>query len=366
MSDPMTILQNRWYNGLTHQLGLAIDMFQIGQPSPPIAPSDIGLWSYQNVIPPASLTFNRRIYSDTLFFDEYVALVSQIEFPESAFEQIIGEKNCLNWSTFLKDQGPPPANQLPGLFRNWAMRNDPSVANEGTAALTQMLFIQAAQQALLPYQGINARPPDFNGNYASLLEILVNSTNIDFSFNTGDFTDDVQNTWTGGVNFGFDGLWVGSSTNSRLTREFAASQVAVETSFQKYTVWTSTPGFWYNSSLLNRAYSNRKTPPWPQKPNPTWEEFFGSDGSLKQFIAALVVVDGVNATVTSDAIYCKTDQQTILRNTSKGLWPFYVPSSDRVTNTVTFHADDNTMTINVDTRTGNPIVIGYNVLSLNR
>ncbi|TAG62541.1 hypothetical protein [Microcoleus sp. PH2017_02_FOX_O_A] len=369
MSDPMTILQNHWYNFLIKVLGVASDMFQISQPSPPIAPSnDIGLWSYQNVIPPASLTFNRCVYSDTLFFNEYVALVSQIEFPESAFEQIIGEQNYKAWLSFLDEQNPPPPpNDIPTVFRNWAMRHAPSVANQGAAALSQMVLIQAAQQALLPYQGINARPPDFDGNYASLLNILANSPSVSFLFDSSQVsgTDNVQNTWTGGVNFGFNGLWFGSSSDSRLTRRFAASQVTVNTSFNAQAVWTSTPGSWYNSSLLNMAYSNKQTPPWPPNPNPTWEEFFGSDGSLNHFIAALVVVDEVNATVTSNAIYCETDQQTILSNTSKGLWPFYVPSSDRVTNTVTFNAD-NTMTIDTVTQPRNPLVIGQNVLSLAR
>jgi len=366
ISKPMTILQNRWYNGLVSELGLSRKMFQISQPSPPIAPlDDVGLWSYQNVIPPASLTFKRCVYSDTRFFNEYVALVSQLQFTQCGLEQIIGKENYEKWLEYLKESpnSDTDPNAIPSLFRSWAMRYCPDKANEGSSALSKMVLIQAAKKALLPYQAPNPKLPDFDGNYTSLLDTLNNSQNRAFLFNTSEIIDDVQDTWTGGDNFDFDGLWGGSSSNSRLTRRFAESSVTVNTSFQAYTVWSSTPGSWYNSSLLNTAYKNRGVPPWTQNPNPTWKEFFDLDGSLKQFITALVVVDGVDATVTSDAIYCETDQQTILSNTSKGLWPFYVPSSDKVTNTVTFNSD-NTMKIQTVTEKSNPLVIGYNVLSL--
>jgi hypothetical protein len=98
--------------------------------------------------------------------------------------------------------------------------------------------------------------------------------------------------------------------------------------------------------------------------NPTWAEVFGQDGSMQRLIASMVVVDGINATITSDVSYSKTDQQTIQRNASKGLWPFYAPTNNgTVTNEVNF---DNTkgMKIKTVTQPGNPLVMGNNVLAI--
>jgi hypothetical protein len=363
--EPITILQNRWYNCLVTKLQLDPNMiFQIRQPSL-LFHSDQGLWAYQDVIPPASLTFNTSIYKSYLFSDEYAAVISELEFPTNKFRQDIGEDNYQKWLTYLETiNPPPPERQLPALFRKWSLLNAPSVMSVGVSDLSKRVLISAAQKGLLPYQGPNAKPIDFSETYAQLVQILDNSAGGSFSFDSNAISNDVGNTWTGGNNIGLDGLWAGNCSTSRLSRRFALSSVTVSIQFQSYTVWTSTPGAWYSSSLLNTAYSSEATPPWPINANPTWDEVFSQDGSMQHFIASLVVVDGMKATINSDVSYSKTDQQTIHRNASKGLWPFYAPTKNgSVTNLVTF---DNTkgMKIETVTQTANPIVIGNNVLGV--
>lgn len=363
--EPMTVLQNCWYNGLVAELHLDPNMFQIRQPLLPMSHSDQDLWAHQDVIPPMSLTFNTSIYNSYLFSDEYISVISELQYPVDNFRQDIGEDVYQKWLAYLKQINPsPPKSQLPGLFRQWSILNAPSVMSAGVSALSKMALISAAQQGLLPYQGPNAKPIDFTGTYDQLLQILGNSSGRSFSFESNSTSKDVGHTWSGGNNVGLDGLWAGSCSTSRLSRRFALSKVTVSVEFKSYTVWTSTPGSWYNSSLLNTAYSSQKTPPWPLKANPTWEEVFGHDGSMQRLIASMVVVDEINATVTSDVSYCKTDQQTIHRNASKGLWPFYAPTnSGTVTNEVNF---DNTLGMKIETVTqpGNPLVIGNNVLAI--
>ena len=222
----------------------------------------------------------------------------------------------------------------------------------------------AVTQALQPYQGRDAKPVDFIGTYAELLQVLGNSSGNSLSFDSSKTSDDVGKTWTGGKDVDLHGLWAGSSPNDRLSRRFAESKVIVSARFKAYAVWTSTPGSWYNSGLFNTAYSNQTTPPWPQDADPTWEDVFGPGGSMLRFIASLVVVDGVSSTVTSDAIYNELDQQTIRNNASRGLWPFYTPTkSDTVTNAVTFD-DASGMKIKTITQPGNPLVIGANVIGV--
>ena len=363
---PMVALQNRWYNSLVGRLPLDPSMFQLVQPSGPMSPTDQALWAGLDVIPPASLTFNRSLSGAGRFFAEYAPMVGQIQFPQTALAQEIGDQNYQAWSAYLATQSPPPSdNQLPALFRNWAARNAPSVASAGIAFLSRLVLLDAAQQGLAPYQGPNAKPADFTGGYADLIQTLKASSGRNVSFDSSRTSGDVLKTWTHGVDIGVDGLWAGSGSNSRLSRKFAASRVTVTAQFQAYAPWTAVPGAWYSSSLLNVAYSSQATPPWVPDANPSWNDLFGPDGSMLRFVASLAMVDGSNITVTSDAIFGATDQRTILNYAALGVWPFYVPTGSAVSNAVTF-ANTGGMEIEIVTQPGNPLVIGANVLAVAR
>jgi hypothetical protein len=319
-----------------------------------------------DVIPPASLTFNRSTAGAGRMFDEYAPMVSQIQFSPTMLEQDIGEQNYQSWSAFLAEQNPMPSeNQLPSLFQNWAARNAPQVLSVGVADLTNIVLANVAQRALAPYQGPNAKSVDYAGTYAELLQTLRASSGVSTSFDSSATSGDVANTWTKGANFGVDGLWAGSGSDSRLSRKFAASKVTVSAQFRAFTQWTATPGPWYSSGLLNVAYSNQATPPWLADANPSWTDLFGSNGSMLRFVASLAVVDGSNITVTSDAIFTATDQQTILDYAPLGVWPFYAPTIASVTNAVTFTSTGG-MEIEIVTQPGNPLVIGANVLGVAR
>lgn len=364
---PMVALQNRWYNSLVRGLLRDPSLYQLVQPSGPLPPTDQALWACMDVIPPASLTFNRSVAGAGRMFDEYAPMVSQIHFSQTMFEQDIGEQNYQAWLAFLAEQNPMPSeNQLPSLFQNWAARNAPQVLSVGVADLTNIVLGNAAQQALAPYQGPNAKSADYAGTYAELLQTLRASSPVSILFDSSATSGDVVNTWTEGVNVGVDGLWAGSCSDSRLSRKFAASKVTVNAQFRGFTQWTATPGPWYTSWLLNAAYSSQATPPWLADANPSWIDLFGSNGSMLRLMASLAVVDGSNITVTSDAIFGAADRQTILDRAPLGVWPFYAPTiGSAVTNSVTF-AITGGMEIAIVIRPGNPLVIGADVLGVAR
>lgn len=364
--DPMTTLQNCWYNGLTAGLQASPATVQIIQPAP-ILQTDSGLWTYENSIPPTSLTFNTDMYRSKQFFDNYAAVIRQLQFPQDSFKQDIGDAVYQQWTRYVNQLQPPPTpDQIPGVFFNWAIQFAPAVAQVGTSALTQMALIDDAQHSLAPYEGPNALPVDFDGSFAQLLQILQQSSSVQFSFDSSTSNSDVSNTWTGGVDTSFYGLWTGCCSTAPLSQQFARSNVTVTVRAKAYTIWRSVPGTWYNSSLLNNAYSNISTPPWPANANPNWDDVFGPTGSMCQLIASLLVMDGMHITVTSDATYTGFDQQTILSNASSGLWPFFILNSgNMVTNTITFGSTSG-MQIETVTQPGTPVAIGANVLDIAR
>jgi hypothetical protein len=362
----MSELQNRWYNCLVDALSLDPAMFQIVQPSAPLAPADAALWAYLNVIPPASLTFNRAICHADRMFDRYAAMVSQVRFPQASLEHAIGPQAFEAWSAHLAAQRSPPADhQLPALFHNWAARNAIGVASAGVASLSQTASADAARRALLPYQGPNAKPVDFTATYADLLDLLAASPSVSLSFDSRLASADVSGTWTGGADTGVDGLWAGSGIGSDLSKKFSASTVSVDASFERYAIWTATPGPWYSSTLFNMAFSSAGPPLWPADANPSWNDLFGPDGSMRRLVASLVVMDGGNIKVTSDAVFEADEQKTILENAPLGIWPFYIPAGGAVSSVVTFPQAGG-MEIGIVTRPKNPLVIGDNVLSVGR
>jgi len=365
---PMTLLQNRWYNCLTRALQLDRTMFQIVQPAGPIGAGDGALWELLDVIPPESLTCNRSAPGALRLFDEYAPMVSQIQFSQPEFEQVIGAQNYHAWSAYLAAQRPTPAdNQLPSLFRNWAARNAPGMASAGVAFLSNRVIVNSARQALAPYQGPTGKPVDFAGTYDDLLKTLRASSGRSVFFESSATSANVLDAWTGGIDVGVDGLWVGSGSASRLSRKFAAGNVTVRAKFDFYAPsWTATPGPWYNSWLFNDAFSNQTSPPWLADANPSWNDLFGPDGSMLRLLASLVVADGANISVTSDATFGATDQQTVLESVSRGVWPFYAPAiGGAVSCGVTFPQIGG-MEVEVITQPGHPLVVGANVLGVAR
>jgi hypothetical protein len=364
--DPMTDLQNRWYNGLVGGLLADSSVAQLIQPAPLLEQADPNLWFYQNLIPPASLTFNTSTVHSARFFDEYAAVIQALQSPQAQFEQDIGASVYQQWTTYLNQIQPPPTeDQLPDLFFDWALIHAPAVANIGRADLNLALTFSTARDALNDYVGPNAKPVDFVGGFQDVVNTLQHVGSTQFTFDSSRASDDVSQTWTHGANMSFDGLWTGSSSNSQLSLKFARSKVTVD-ALLRYTVWISTPGPWYSSFMLNLAYNNTSSPPWPQSGSPTWDEIFGAHGSMPRLIGALFVADSLDVTVRSDGVYSDLDQQAIIENASHGLWPFFVSDKGSLANNVVRFDNAGAMHADVTSAGGMPIVIGANVLDIAR
>ncbi len=362
--DAMTILQDRWYNGVTRALGLSRSTFQLIQPAPPIAPNDLGLWSAANVLPPGSLTFNTTLVQPDAFFTDYAAVIEEQVFPQSTFEADIGADVYAAWTAYLATLSPQPTiDQLPAVFRQWASIYAPDVAAIGASDLATQAFQAQARQALAPYQGPDALPPNFSSTYAELESALRVAQGAMWTFDGAEESANVHDTWTGGADSGFFGVAGGVSSSAAVSRRFASSHVTVTESFKAMTTILTAPGGWYNSSVFNAAYRNPKTPPWPTDADPTWEETFGSSGDMTRFIVSLVVADGAVLTVESSASYSATDRALLQAAAAAGLWPLFSPSGGGVANSVTFGASRG-MTMRTTIEPGSPFIVGANVLGV--
>lgn len=363
----MTTLQNRWYRSLVAQLGADPATAQLIVPCPPLAQSDRQLWMYPNLLPPVSLTFHIKQCSGDLFVHEYAAVVSALHFPAVDLQHDIGEEVFSLWQTYLEQQTsqPTPA-QLPALFQAWAVVNAPDVAQIGVADLLQLALHANSRQALQPYLGPQARPPDFGTSFLQMQHLLQQTSGVRLSFASSSAPDDVEDTWARGCQTSLCGLWNGYSGTGRLSLHFATSQVQVTLRAHHFLVWPATPGPWYISSLLNDASANPGTPPWPADANPDWNEICGPHGSLANLIASLLLLDGLQIQVTSDAPYATLDQHLLRQKAASGLWPFFIPDQAGVASTTVTFDRSARMCTDTITRPGHPLVIGANVLSIAR
>ena len=362
----MTRLQNRWYNALVRSLHLNPAMFQISLPVLPVMASDRALWAYQDVIPPVSLTFNRSTGESPVFSKQYLALARQINSPASSLEHEIGTGVYKEWQSYLAQQPVAPSpTEIPALFQRWAMLFAPSVALVGASNLARTVLANVAHQTPTASGAPNDGPQSFIGSYADLTNALSCSDRVSIHFHSEHASEDVQNTWTGGRNNGIQGLCAAMLPDSELSRKFALSTVVVDASFDKYAVWASIPGPWYNSSLLQAAYANRGMPPWTANSDPVYDDLFGPRGTMRYFIASLLIAEGMDVTITSTARFSDEDRKHIENSLPGGVWPFYFPDSDVAATKVYFDGPSET-TFRIAVQPRQPFVMGNNVLGIDQ
>ncbi len=369
-------LQNGWYNGFTQAMGQNVNSFQIIEPAPPIASgaaANSTLWAYFNNIPPLSLTQQFLASGGNQFYSNYRELMSALVPSRNIDVQgDIGADNFKRWQRYIQNLATPPGmNQIPTLFRNWAMINAPKVANIGSSDYAAILLdpIATAQNELtLIYTDENGLPVGFNWslNYDDMVNQLKGANSRQISFDSNSMDTNISTSWTKGSNSGFFGLWGGSTTTSSISEQFAASHVTVNASFTNVLVFANTPGLWYNSGAMGLAFANKTGNPWSPQSSINWDNTFGNNGNLQRFAANLIIAAGMSVTVKSDAVYSTLDQQTITSSGHSGFWPFYSGSSgSTVTNTATFDQQGR-MTITTASVAGVPVVLGASILPVSQ
>ena len=118
---------------------------QLLQPSTPLGNTSDLLWAYFNNLPPQTLASHFSISGGNRFYDDYRAVVSQlISQTLQSFNQDVGDA-LPAWQAYIKTVTPiPTPQQLPDVFRSWALINAPQVGDEGlynlAAAINDPIF----------------------------------------------------------------------------------------------------------------------------------------------------------------------------------------------------------------------------------
>jgi hypothetical protein len=299
----MTSLYHQWYNAVVAGLRLDPNTFQLLQPSTPLNGSIEQLWTYFNTIPPYSLVSNMELNGLHRFYDEYRAVVSSL----------------------ISHPGDP---------------------------------ISLAQQSLNYQYGFVHGVPNFGATIQELRDALVHAPSRSFAFNSATQSADTSNTWAKDA---VGGIWnffeaEGPAAWTATQAKAAAGQVVVSLSFDHVLCYKATPASWDNLAALAAAYAIRDERMWPGVPN--WNTVFGPTGTLQRLLTDLVVVDGINMSMTSAADYDLAEQEEIRSRAVAGLFPFFCPQTPGGFNSSISFDTRGTMTVTAASPIGHPLVLG--------
>ncbi|RKG92473.1 hypothetical protein D7V97_40890 [Corallococcus sp. CA053C] len=366
--DAMNTLQDKWYNALVAGLGLNANTFQLLQSSAPLPFTSMGIWNIFNSIPPDSLTQVFSQSSFNSFYDTYRAVVMNLMPPDGAqFRQTLGDSYPA-WQAAQK--ALKPGTNVLNAFNEWAQLNlDPGTATKASIQYQQLLngTVGLAVKNVLNPAYIDANNgPIFSKTIQNLKDELTQAPQRTLSFDSSTASSDVSHTWaSGSISGAYDFFRAGAGGDfDQLNTKASSSKVTVQASFGRVLSFAAAPGGWYSSAALSLGYRTPDNTVWTPGQQPDWESTFGGNGNLKRLSTELVVVDGIDATITSSATFSSSEQQTITGSASAGFWPFFSASASGGQQTSVSFDSSGAMTLRISVPKGNPQVLGVNVLPI--
>lgn len=238
------------------------------------------------------------------------------------------------------DEPHNPQGGILALFQNWSeLHMPPGQAQQAYTAYQQVSqgTVPVAVQMWLAAGGGTGGVKAYSGTIEQLQSAILSAPNASISVASSSASSDLSHTWAkleaGGI---FDIFEAGGDTSyEQLTLSTIKSGLTINANFAHVTTFSAgplaTPSSdpilsqyqpWYSSAALNLAYQNNNNVVWNNTP-PTWENTFGLNGNMLRTASALIVVDGVTISMTSEAQF-DTSQQTQFNAAAEGgIWPFF-------------------------------------------
>jgi len=358
----MTTLYQQWYNAVVAGLRLDAGTFQLIQPNTPVGATSDTLWAYYNSIPPASLLSNFQLNGLNRLYDDYQAVVNMLISQTGDALRIDLGDSYQAWMNYVGALNPAPApNDLPNIFFSWATIHAPGVASKGRNDIEAILDdpIALAQQAVINRSGFINGVPNFGATIQDLRNAVQSAPAASFSFDSLTQSSDTSTTWAKAAVGGFWDFFEaeGSSEWDKTQSKAASAHLTIAVSLDHALTFPAAPGAWYSSAALTAAYATRDNTMW-RSGTPNWNTAFGPTGNLQRFLTELIVVDGIDLTMTSQADYDTSEQEEIKAQAQAGFFPFFcAEASGGFSSNVTFDGSG-TMTVTGSSPAGNPVVLG--------
>lgn len=376
MQAMMETLNAQWYNALTSGLNLSPTTFQLMQGNSVIGSLSENLWEFFDAVPPTSVNNYYNPSQLNSFSANYGSIILCLNPPDAnLFQDDMGDYYS-QWMSYLKTNPPIPAGGMLALFQNWSQMNMPPNQAQRCYVDYQKIYQGTVESAINLWINAGGSSTGSAKAYTTTIEQMRNaiskapSATINMDSKTA--SSDVTNTWAGGEVVSLFSLFADDTTGTynNVSQLFISSGLDITAQFTHAATISAGPLYqvsqdpilsgykpWYNSAALNLAYKNKNS--WEiGDTDPTWDSFFGQNGSMLQVCSSLIVVDGISLKISSSASFDTNQQQQIMGQATVGFWPFFIANhSSGWTNNFTFDTQGH-LTYTASSPVGSPIILG--------
>lgn len=337
-------LYKAWYDAVVQAFGLSPHSFLLSRSLIPLGSTSRHLWDYFDSVP---LESDGRYYEPQLFnrfSDGYGAMVNVI-IPQAGtvWRDAVGD-HYSQWVGYLAASPPIPAGGMLELFTKWAEINipDPQRAQTAITAYSQIIngVVPVAQDRFIKAAGVYA----YSLSIDQARDQVRKGAASRFSFNSNQPAAAARQVAppplppvppvTARLAAARLPTLVTAKVQSALAK-LTASRVEGKARFDHQTgVWAAplqmkeTVGSlpypaWFSASALNYARQTPGAPVWPLDQKPTWEQTFGPTGNLRRLVTSVVLVDGVDVELISDADLGGDEQSALEQAAAAGVTPLF-------------------------------------------
>lgn len=379
--DFVKTLTAQWYNALVAGLSLDPGSFQLVQGNQVLGPTSNTVWNILDAVPPASATHLYNPSQINRFSQQYGLIITDLIPPGTArFVTAMGD-SYNDWRSYLKTNPPIPPGGMLQLFKSWAAMNmDPGQAATAAAAYDLLLNGPVAiAQNLWAANGTNTCA--YDGTIAQLKAAIVPSQHT-VAMDSKTTNSSLDHTWAGGQADGlFDFFRIsGGGSYDSLVTALSQAGLSIQATFDSVLTFSAPPLAtpsrnpdlstylpWFQSAALSMAYQSQSPELWGSEPGaPTWSGEFGPSGALQRTTGSLIVVDGIQMTMTSQTAYSKDQQQQWQAAASGGFWPFFEASGGGGAQSKVTFDSAGALTITITMPSGNPTLLGVLVTPISQ
>jgi hypothetical protein len=370
----MQTLTAQWYNAVVNNCGLDPSTFQLFQGAAPLGTTSEELWNIFDVVPPLSVSNYYNPSQFNLFSADYGAVINNLIPQNSNKFQIDMADYYSQWVTYLKAQTTLPTGGVLQLFQTWSAINMPP--NQAQTCYTdyQQVYqgaIPTAVQLWINSGGAGAAKA-YNTTIEQVNIALSSSPAKTFVMNSSTESSDLTHTWANAEAGGWFDFFEGGGSGEYddLTMKLSQSGLLINVSFQRLATISAGPLSkvstdpilsqyqpWYNSAALNLGYQTSDNTVW-NNTHPNWNDTFGPTGNMLRTASALVIVDGISVSMTSNTGFTSSEQTQFKSAVEAGFFPFFeAAASGGWQHNASFDSQGN-VTVTSTSPAGNPNILG--------
>lgn len=385
MTDPtadlgtaMTNMSAAWYNAICTNMKLYPSTFQLmAGEGLPLGEDIVAAWEIADIVPALTLIAGVNSGSRSVFSTNYTTLLGDLQDPgESQFQQAMGESYDL-WLEYIKSYKWSAGDTEDSVFQSWAIQQG-WAPNKISSLISDMNYDEPVTQARTMVQAAQAAGKGFAYEFTidQITDALRTAAAVPVNVTLSSATTAFDGTWAEGTAGAWWDIFGAESRSTYSSTSLAVANAGVTISGQFDHVMTctvlplsepsddpilSTYTPWYDSSVLATAFENQSNQDeiWNLSADGDWNDYFDpTTGQLARASVTMVVVDGLDFTITSTVAVSDDAATQIHSNTEAGFFPFFAASGSVTSDVSVQQANSDGLSVKVSRLPGAPLVLG--------